>query len=141
MYISVYIYVCMYVYMHMYLYICMNVCACSRGPGLVCSEDRDWPNINQTSHHKRRDAVKERCRMGGTTERRILAGKEKEDGRKLFQSTDITACLIKNLYCKNINMYTYYTVILVINILLINTRCCRLAVDMIDYQQIWQYHS
>ena len=57
-------------------------------------------------------------RMGGTTENRILAGKAKEDRRKLFQSTDMTACLIKKLYCKNINMYTYYTVILVINILL-----------------------
>ena len=32
----------------MYLYICMNVCACSRGPGLVCSVDRDSPNINRT---------------------------------------------------------------------------------------------
>ena len=100
----------------MYLYICMNVCACSRGPGLVCSVDRHCPNINRTiqlDNQPREEAItndstRERCRTGGTTENRILAGKPKEDRWKLFQSTDITACLIKKLYCKNINIYLVY---------------------------------
>ena len=117
-YISVYIYMCVLsicAYVFVYMYECMCVLAWSGTCVFCCSVNRDSPNINRTIQLDNQprgkaitNTVRERCRMGRTTENRILSVKEEDDRRKLFQSTDMTACLIKKLYCKNINIYLLY---------------------------------